>query len=110
MSSTPPPEDVQPIPTTTDSQTTEPNGVASQDSEAAASQPQKESASEWDVLRARVRARPSDTESWLRLVDVAVASGDYAKTNETYEALLEAYPNTVRTFLEYITYYISSLL
>ena len=53
------------------------------------------SASEWDVLRARVREKPSDVDAWLKLVDTAEDGGNFEQINETYEALLEAYPNTV---------------
>lgn len=52
-------------------------------------------ASEWDVLRARVREKPTDVDAWLRLVDTAEDGGNFERINETYEALLEAYPNTV---------------
>ena len=52
-------------------------------------------ASDWEVLRARVREKPSDVDSWLRLVDTAEDGGNFEQINETYEALLEAYPNTV---------------
>ena len=51
--------------------------------------------SEWDVLRAQVKEKPTDVDAWLKLVDVAEESGNFDRVNETYEALLEAYPNTV---------------
>ena len=50
---------------------------------------------EWDILRAHLKENPRDADSWLRLVDVAEESKNYEKINETYEALLEAFPNTV---------------
>lgn len=52
--------------------------------------------SEWDTLRAQLRQKPYDADSWLKLVDIAEDSGDIEKLKATYEGLLEAYPNTVR--------------
>lgn len=51
--------------------------------------------SEWDILRARVRETPRDADAWMKLVDYAESTKDIDKITETYEALLEAYPNTV---------------
>ena len=52
--------------------------------------------SEWDQLRAQLREKPVDADSWLKLVDLAEDSGDMEKIKETYEGMLETYPNTVR--------------
>ena len=51
--------------------------------------------SEWDRLRTLTREKPSDVDSWLKLVDVAEEGGNFEQINQTYEAVLEAYPNTV---------------
>ena len=51
--------------------------------------------SEEDILRDHVRENPRDADTWLKLVDIVEESKDYDKINETYEALLEAFPNTV---------------
>ena len=37
----------------------------------------------------------TDVDAWLKLVDVAEEGGNFEQINETYEALLQAYPNTV---------------
>ena len=50
---------------------------------------------ECDYAWETVLENPNDSDTWLKLVEVAVASDDYSRVNETYEALLEAYPNTV---------------
>lgn len=84
----------------TDSQKTE---LVDTEQEQVTSQPQQDPPSEWEVLREQVRSKPGDSDSWLKLVDVAVESGDYERVNETYEALLEAYPNTVRVPLVLLT-------
>lgn len=76
-----------------DSQKTD---VVDPEVEPVASQSPQDPPSEWEVLRARVRSKPADSDSWLKLVDVAIESGQYERVNEAYEALLEAYPNTVR--------------
>lgn len=55
--------------------------------------------SEWDVLREQLREKPHDPDGWKKLVDVAENSGEIEKIKETYEALLESYPNTVNEFL-----------
>lgn len=87
-------------PPPTDSQKTQPDDVPAQKS--TESQTSTVQVPEWESLRAQVRAKPNDSDAWLKLVDVAVASGDYDRVNETYEALLEAYPNTVR--IAYLIY------
>lgn len=51
--------------------------------------------SEWQALRKRLRETPHDTEGWQKLVELAENSGEIEEIKETYEALLETYPNTV---------------
>lgn len=51
--------------------------------------------SEWDSLREHLKKEVQDVDSWLKLVDLAEQSGNYDRTKETYEALLEQFPNTV---------------
>ena len=51
--------------------------------------------SEWDLLRAQLREKPHDPDGWNKLVALAEESGDIEKVRESYEALLEMYPNTV---------------
>lgn len=58
-------------------------------------QPTPTPQSEWDQLRAQLREKPYDADAWLRLVDLAEDSQDIEKIKATYDALLEAYPNTV---------------
>lgn len=53
--------------------------------------------SEWEQLREHVRKKPYDADEWLKLVDLAEDSGNVERIKETYEGLLESYPNTVRT-------------
>lgn len=81
------------------SQKTEIIEVALEELQPAPSQPTPDPPSEWEALRAQVRSKPSDSDSWLKLVDIAIEDGDFDRINETYEALLEAYPNTVRLTL-----------
>jgi hypothetical protein len=51
--------------------------------------------SEWDSLRAQLRESPLNPDGWLKLVELAEDSGDLEKIKETYESLLQTYPNTV---------------
>ena len=51
--------------------------------------------SEWDTIRAQLRESPLNPDGWLKLVELAEDSGDLEKIKETYEALLQTYPNTV---------------
>lgn len=51
--------------------------------------------SEWQALRKRLRETPHDTEGWQKLVELAENSEQIEEIKETYEALLETYPNTV---------------
>ncbi len=52
--------------------------------------------SEWDQLRAQLREKPVDADGWLRRVELAEGSCDIEKIKDTYEGILETYPNTVR--------------
>lgn len=58
----------------------------------------QEAPSEWHVLREKLREHPHDPEGWNKLVDLAEARGDIEQIKQTYEALLEVYPNTVCIF------------
>ena len=69
--------------------------VQSQHSEQEASHASGPTPSEWDILRAQAREHARDADAWLRLVDIAEEGKDYDRVNETYEALLEAFPNSV---------------
>lgn len=51
--------------------------------------------SEWHALREKLREHPQDPEGWNKLVDIAENAGDLEQIKQTYEALLETYPNTV---------------
>ncbi|CAL1708882.1 unnamed protein product [Somion occarium] len=64
--------------------------------------------SEWESLRDHLRKEPQDADSWLKLVDLAEESGDYNRTKETYEALLEQYPNTSSAQIAYINFILES--
>ncbi|CCM04957.1 uncharacterized protein FIBRA_07154 [Fibroporia radiculosa] len=62
--------------------------------------------SEWDQLRAQLREKPFDADSWLKLVDIAEDSADIEKIKETYEGLLEAYPNTSSAQIAYLNHFL----
>jgi cleavage stimulation factor subunit 3 len=51
--------------------------------------------SEWDTIRAQLHENRYDPHGWNKLVNLAEASGDIDKIKESYDALLEVYPNTV---------------
>lgn len=51
---------------------------------------------EYDAILSHARRTPTDVDSWLKLVDIAEESKDFDKVSGAYEALLEAFPNTVR--------------
>jgi len=61
--------------------------------------------SEWDTVRAQLRESPLNPDGWLKLVELAEDSGDLEKIKETYEALLQTYPNTVRNLFPRVLYY-----
>jgi len=42
-----------------------------------------------------LRDHPQDPEGWNQLVDIAENNGNLEQIKQTYEALLETYPNTV---------------
>jgi hypothetical protein len=62
---------------------------------APASPIKNEPVSEYDQLRAAVTEKIDDSARWNRLVDYAEATHDPAKVKETYEWLLQVFPNTV---------------
>lgn len=54
---------------------------------------------EWDEIRAKLQENPYKAEYWIRFRDLAEDTGDLEKIKEAYEAILERYPNNVRTLL-----------
>ncbi|KAK7683506.1 hypothetical protein QCA50_013340 [Cerrena zonata] len=64
--------------------------------------------SEWDSLREHLKKEPQDVDSWMKLVDLAEEFGNYERTKETYEALLEHYPNTPSAQIAYINFVLES--
>ena len=62
--------------------------------------------SEWDTVRAQLRESPLNPDGWLKLVELAEDSGDLEKIKETYEALLQTYPNTVRNLFYCVLFHL----
>ncbi|RDX41230.1 hypothetical protein OH76DRAFT_247822 [Lentinus brumalis] len=62
--------------------------------------------SEWERLRAQLREKPVDADSWLKLVDLAEESGDIEKIKDTYEGMLEIYPNTPSVQIAYLQHFL----
>lgn len=53
---------------------------------------------QWNTLREHLKKNPQDVESWMKLVDLAEELGHFEREKDTYEALLNQYPNTVSIF------------
>ncbi|PCH41737.1 hypothetical protein WOLCODRAFT_69750 [Wolfiporia cocos MD-104 SS10] len=87
-----------------------PNSLASQNDNGELSNATQEEPprSEWDSLRDKVKEKLYDADLWLKLVDVAEDSGDIEKIKETYEALLEAYPNTSSVQIAYLNHFLEN--
>ncbi|KAH7918139.1 Suf-domain-containing protein [Leucogyrophana mollusca] len=66
----------------------------------------QEPPSEWHVLRSKLREQPHDPEGWNRLVDLAENAGDTEQIKESYEALLETYPNTSSAQIAYLNHFL----
>ncbi|EIM85352.1 Suf-domain-containing protein, partial [Stereum hirsutum FP-91666 SS1] len=88
--------------------------VKTEENEGPASQVVSESAltsavppSQWDLLRAQLREKPHNPEGWNRLVALAEESGDIEKVKDSYEALLEMYPNTSAAQVAYLTVFLN---
>ncbi|KAI0687236.1 Suf-domain-containing protein [Earliella scabrosa] len=62
--------------------------------------------SEWDQLRAQLREKPVDADRWLKLVALAEASRDLEKIKETYEGMLEVYPNVPSVHIAYLNHFL----
>jgi cleavage stimulation factor subunit 3 len=67
----------------------------------------QEPVSEWDTLRKQLRDNPRDPDGWRRLVDLAEDSGELEKVKETYDGLLEVYPNTSSAQIAYLSHFLS---
>ncbi|KAH7881852.1 hypothetical protein F5I97DRAFT_1818069 [Phlebopus sp. FC_14] len=63
--------------------------------------------SEWHALREKLREHPQDPEGWNKLVDLAENGGDLEQIKQTYEALLETYPNTSSAQIAYLNHFLS---
>ncbi|KAN0098123.1 Suppressor of forked protein (Suf) domain containing protein [Tylopilus felleus] len=63
--------------------------------------------SEWHALREKLREHPQDPEGWNKLVDIAENAGDLEQIKQTYEALLETYPNTSSAQIAYLNHFLS---
>lgn len=87
----------QSIPTLSASQETQLDEPKQQSQDAPA--PPDTPPSEYDTLRAQLREKPTDADLWLKLIDLAEASGDYNLTVQAYEDILESYPNNVGRFM-----------
>ncbi|KZT01729.1 Suf-domain-containing protein [Laetiporus sulphureus 93-53] len=64
--------------------------------------------SEYDQLRTQLRQKPFEADTWLRLVDIAEDSGNIEMIKETYEGLLEAYPNTSSAQIAYLNHFLDN--
>ncbi|THH29552.1 hypothetical protein EUX98_g4628 [Antrodiella citrinella] len=64
--------------------------------------------SPYSTVRQRVQTKPTDVDSWLALIRLADDSGDYDRVVETYEALLEVFPNTSTAQIAYIEHVLAS--
>ncbi|KAI0059336.1 Suf-domain-containing protein [Artomyces pyxidatus] len=62
--------------------------------------------SEWHALRSQLRDKPHDPEGWNKLVKLAEDSGDLDRIKETYEALLEMYPNSAAAQIAYLEHFL----
>ncbi|KAI0333418.1 Suf-domain-containing protein [Cubamyces sp. BRFM 1775] len=82
---------------------TQPN---SQEPVAVKHEPTPPPQSEWDRLRAQLREKPVDAEGWLKLADMAEDSGDIEKIKDTYEGMLETYPNTPSVQIAYLKHFL----
>ncbi|KAG2111422.1 hypothetical protein BD769DRAFT_1630282 [Suillus cothurnatus] len=69
--------------------------------------PSQEARSEWHVLREKLREQPHDPDGWNKLVDLAEARGEIEQIKQTYEALLEVYPNTSSAQIAYLNHFLS---
>lgn len=64
--------------------------------------------SEWESLRTHLKEKINDVDSWLKLVELSEDANDFEQTNTTYEALLEAFPNTPSAQIAYINHVLES--
>ncbi|KAI1792566.1 Suf-domain-containing protein [Ganoderma leucocontextum] len=101
-SSIPPAVASTPTPTSTQPNSQDPPRPASVPAPESTPPPQ----SEWDQLRAQLRDKPVDADGWQRLVDLAEDSGDIEKIKESYEGMLETYPNTPSVQIAYLRHFL----
>ncbi|KAH7919879.1 Suf-domain-containing protein [Leucogyrophana mollusca] len=62
--------------------------------------------SEWHVLRSKLREEPHNPDGWNRLVDLAESAGNTEQIRESYEDLLEIYPNTASAQIAQLNHFL----
>ncbi|KAI0640581.1 hypothetical protein C8Q79DRAFT_921396 [Trametes meyenii] len=91
-----------PMPTTS-----QPTESSSQELASAQNESTPTPQDEWDQLRARLREKPVDADGWLRLVELAEQKPDnIEKIKDTYEGMLETYPNTPSVQIAYLKHFL----
>lgn len=58
--------------------------------------------SEYELVKQHLKENPQDNDQWRRLIDIAEESEDVERIKETYDLLLEQFPNNVRVFIRMV--------
>lgn len=58
--------------------------------------------SEYELVKQHLKDNPQDNDQWRRLIDIAEESEDVERIKETYDLLLEQFPNNVRVFIRMV--------
>ncbi len=55
--------------------------------------------SEYELVKQHLKDTPHDNDQWRRLIEIAEESEDVERIKETYDLLLEQFPNNVRILI-----------
>lgn len=59
--------------------------------------------SEYELVKQHLKETPQDNDRWRRLIEIAEESEDTERIKETYDLLLEQFPNNVRILIRMAT-------
>ncbi|KAJ8697549.1 mRNA 3'-end-processing protein rna14 [Pleurotus ostreatus] len=61
--------------------------------------------SEYELVKQHLKDNPQDNDQWRRLIDIAEESEDVERIKETYDLLLEQFPNNSSAQLSYLQHF-----
>ncbi|KAF9487681.1 Suf-domain-containing protein [Pleurotus eryngii] len=63
--------------------------------------------SEYELVKQHLKETPQNNDQWRRLIEIAKESEDVERIKETYDLLLEQFPNNSSAQLSYLQYFLT---